>query len=85
MIKTYLRLQKDPFSKLDATPTFGFQLAAGSVKLSITNGFLVLQVVNSSDEELSEILNQSVKDETHTNHVASTNNVNSVHSASSNP
>ena len=30
-------------------------------------------------------MNQSVKDETHTNHAASTNNVNSVHSASSIP
>ena len=37
-----------------------------------------------SDEELPEVLNQSVKDETHTNHVASTNNVNSVHIVSSN-
>ena len=68
IFKTYLRLQKDPFSKLDASPTFGFQLAAGSVRLSITNSFLV-PLVFSSDGELSKILNQSVKDETHTNHV----------------
>ena len=35
--------------------------------------------------KLPEVLKQSVKDETHTNHVASTNNVNGVHIISSNP
>ena len=38
-----------------------------------------------SDEELLQVLNQSMKDETHTNHVMSANNVNSVHIVSSNP
>ena len=45
--------------------------------LSLITFCLVPYVVSSSDEELLEVLNQSLKDETHTNHVASTNNVNS--------
>ena len=46
---------------------------------------MVPEIVNSSNEELPEVLNQNVKDKTHSNHAASTNNVNSVHTVSSNP
>ena len=53
--------------------------------MSITNNSLVPEIVNSSNEELLEVLNQNVKDKTHSNHVASTNNVNSVRTVSSNP